>query len=177
MTNGSQPRWLSDEEREAWIGLMAVLIRLPAALDRQLRCDAGMTHFDYQVMVILSGAPDHKMGMSELACTTGGSLPRLSQVVSRLEKAGWIERQPDPADGRSKLASLSDVGLDALAGAAPGHVEEVRSLVFDHLTGAQVTQLAQIANQILGSPGSAPDPRPPNLRKPSNEQQEEDSHA
>ncbi len=160
MTNDDDTRWLDPEERVAWVGLMTILLRVPAALDRQLRSSAGMTHFDYQVLVILSETTDRTLRMSQLAEMTEGSLPRLSQVVTRLEKAGWLERRPDPDDGRSTLASLTDAGFDALAAAAPGHVEEVRRLVFDPLTRAQVGQLARIANRILDAPGVGPDLRP-----------------
>lgn len=160
MTTNNDPRWLNDDEREAWIGLMAVLLRVPAAIDRQLKSSAGMSHFDYQVMVILSGAPNQTLRMSELANGTEGSLPRLSQVASRLEKAGWIDRQPDPDDGRTTLATLTSLGQSKLEGAAPGHVEEVRRIVFDHLTPSQVLELARIADRILQAPNSEPDPRP-----------------
>lgn len=152
MENTDEPRWLDEEEREAWIGLMTVLFRLPAALDRQLRESAGIRHYDYQVMVILSDVPERTLRMSQLAEWTEGSLPRLSQVASRLEKAGWLERRPDPDDGRSTLATLTDEGFAVLAAAAPGHVAEVRRLVFDELTRAQVTQLARITNRIVEPP-------------------------
>jgi len=108
MTESDEPQWLDEEERVAWIGLMTVLFRLPAALDRQLRADAGITHFDYSVMVILSEAPDRTLRMSEIAESTGGSLPRLSQAAGRLEKLGCLTRRPDPCDGRTTLATLTD---------------------------------------------------------------------
>lgn len=166
MTNNDEARWLSDRERDAWIGLIAVLYRVPAALDQHLRDSAGMTHFNYQVMVILSAAPERTLCMSELAQATGGSLSRLSQVSSRLEKAGWISRCPDPDDGRTTLATLTEVGFEALANAAPGHVEQVRQMVFDPLTAEQVQQLADITNAILQSPATGPDPRPGNRQRP-----------
>ncbi len=160
MSERHETRWLDDEEREAWIGLMTVLFRLPAALDRQLRNAAGMRHFDYQVMVILSERPDRTLSMSQLADWTQGSLPRLSQVAARLEKLGWLTRQSDPDDRRSTLATLTDEGFAALAAAAPLHVAEVRRLVFDSLTRTQVQQLSQITDQILKAPGSGHDPQP-----------------
>ena len=49
-----EPRWLSAEERQTWLALTSVLIRLPAALDAQLRRDAGISHFEYQVLAELS---------------------------------------------------------------------------------------------------------------------------
>lgn len=168
MTNNDEPRWLDEDEQEAWIGLMAVLLRVPAAIDRQLRSDSGLSHFDYQVMVVLSGAPNRTLRMRDLANSTEGSLPRLSQVASRLEKAGWISRHPDPDDGRTTLATLTDLGYSTLAKAAPGHVEEVRRVVFDQLTRAQVLQLARIADRILEAPGGVPDPRAIRKRQADN---------
>jgi hypothetical protein len=39
-----EPRWLDAEERQAWLALASTLNRLPAALDAQLRRDAGISH-------------------------------------------------------------------------------------------------------------------------------------
>ena len=144
-----EPRWLDAEERQAWLALASTLVRLPAALDAQLRRDAGISHFDYQVLALLSEAPGRTLRMSELATQAEGSLPRLSQVVARLEQRGWMRRTPDPADGRYTLAMLTDEGGAKVAEAAPGHVEEVRRLVFDPLTKTQSRQLREISRRIM----------------------------
>ena len=142
-------RWLDPEERQAWISLGSVLMRLPAALDAQLRRDAGISHFEYQVMAGLSGAPDRTMRMSELAVLAEGSLSRLSQVVGRLEKRGWVRRTPDPSDGRYTLAILTDDGWTKVVDTAPGHAKAVRGYVFDPLTRAQIRQLTGIGRRIM----------------------------
>ena len=144
-----EPRWLDAEERQAWLALASALNRLPAALDAQLRRDAGISHFEYQVLALLSEAPDRTLRMSALATLAEGSLPRLSQVVARLEQRGWVRRTPDPADGRYTLAILTDQGLAKVTEAAPGHVQEVRRLVFDPLTKAQSRQLREIGRRIM----------------------------
>ncbi|SEP47096.1 MarR family winged helix-turn-helix transcriptional regulator [Amycolatopsis saalfeldensis] len=144
-----EPRWLDAEEEQAWIALAGTLIRLPAALDAQLRRDAGISHFEYQVLAKLSQVPDGTLRMSVLATLTEGSLPRLSQVVARLEQRGWVQRTPDPDDGRATLATLTDAGRAKGAEAAPGHVEEVRRLVFDPLTRTQARQLREIGGRIM----------------------------
>jgi DNA-binding MarR family transcriptional regulator len=148
MDGPQEPRWLDAEERQAWIALASTLIRLPAALDAQLRRDAGISHFEYQVLALLSGAPGCTLRMSALATQAEGSLPRLSQVVARLEQRGWVRRTPDPADGRYTLANLTDQGQAKLTEAAPGHVQEVRRLVFDPLTKTQSRQLREIGRRI-----------------------------
>jgi DNA-binding MarR family transcriptional regulator len=144
-----EPRWLDAEERQAWVTLAGTLIRLPSALDAQLRRDAGISHFEYQVLAELSQVPGSTLRMSVLATLTEGSLPRLSQVVARLEQRGWVRRTPDPADGRYTLAILTDQGRTKVTEAAPGHVEEVRRLVFDPLTKAQSRQLRDIGRHIM----------------------------
>jgi len=144
-----EPRWLDPEEGQTWLALATTLIRLPSALDEQLRRDAGISHFEYQVLAMLSQAPGRTLRMSVLAMRTEGSLPRLSQVVARHEQRGWVRRTPDPTDGRYTLAILTDEGWSKVAEAAPGHVEEVRRRVFDPLTKAQSRQLREISRRIM----------------------------
>ena len=100
-------------------------------------------------MAGLSQVPGRTLRMSALATWAGASLPRLSQVVSRLEQRGWIRRTPDPADGRYTLATLTSHGQAKATQAAPGHVEEVRRLVFDPLTKTQTRQLREIGRRII----------------------------
>jgi DNA-binding MarR family transcriptional regulator len=145
-----RPQWLNHDERQAWLTLGSLLVQLGSALDTQLRRDAGLTHFEYTVMSVLSEAPDRTRRMSELAALADGSLSRLSMVVSRLEKKEWVRRSPDPTDGRYTLATLTDPGWNKVVETAPGHVAEVRRLVFDPLTKSQVHQLTTIGQRILG---------------------------
>jgi DNA-binding MarR family transcriptional regulator len=165
-----ESRWLDAEETQTWLALAGALIRLPAALDAQLRRDAGISHFEFQVLALLSEAPDRTLRMSELAMRAEGSLPRLSQVVARMEQRGWVRRTPDPADGRYTLAILTDQGWAKLAETAPGHVEEVRRLVFDPLTKAQSRQLREIGRRIMRATDAddrGNDGKPPPAAKPA----------
>jgi DNA-binding MarR family transcriptional regulator len=143
------PRWLDAEESQAWRALAKTMARLPPALDAQLRRDADISHFEYEVLALLSEAPGRTLRMSTLATWAVSSLPRLSQVVARLEQRGLVRRTPDPADGRYTLATLTDMGQAKVTQAAPGHVQEVRRLVLDPLTKAQSRQLSEIGRRIL----------------------------
>lgn len=126
-----------------------MLIKLPCALDAQLQRDAGLSHFEYQVMARLSEAPERSLRMSELAVLANGSLSRLSHVVNRLQGRGWVRRGPDPADGRFTLAVLTVEGWEKVVETAPGHVEAVRSFVFDALSEEQAKQLNEIGYRII----------------------------
>lgn len=146
-----EPRWLDADEQQQWFAFAYVLTQLPAALESQMQRAAGIAHFDYVVMSALSGAQERTLRMSELAQYAGCTLSRLSNVVIRLEKRGWVRRHPDPSDGRATLATLTEDGMDKVVAAAPGHVEAVRRLVFDPLTKAQQRQLGAVSQRILGA--------------------------
>jgi DNA-binding MarR family transcriptional regulator len=148
---GPEPRWLNEENLEAWGAFVRMLIWLPAALDDQLQRDSGLSHFEYGILAALSDADAATLRMSELAIYANGSLSRLSRAVARLEGRGWVSRKPDPADGRYTLATLTDNGRAVLVEAAPGHVEAVNRLVFDALTTVQARQLGIIAGRILNA--------------------------
>ena len=141
--------WLSAGQLRAWIGLISVAELLPARLDSQLQRDADLTHFDYQVLAMLSEAPGRVLRMTALAQRTSATLPRLSHVVKRLETRGFVERMPCPQDARATNAHLTDRGWQRLVETAPGHVRTARALVIDALTDEQIDQLETITAALL----------------------------
>ena len=141
--------WLTDQQLAAWIRLAAVVELLPGVLDSQLRRDAGLTHFEYYVLAMLSEAPDRTLRMTWLAARTNATLPRLSHVVRRLEERGLVERLPCPEDGRATNARLTPDGWAKVLQSAPSHVANVRRHVIDALTPQQVGALTEICDAIL----------------------------
>lgn len=154
MIEQSEPRWLSEDERAMWMRLVSLTIQLPAAVEAQLKRDAGVTFFEYHVLAMLSEAPERTRLMSNLAFWANSSLSRLSHVVSRLEKQGWVRREACPNDGRATNAVLTDEGFALLKAHAPAHVEEVRQLVFDQLDGADVRELSRTLEKVLARLGA-----------------------
>ncbi len=144
-----EPRWLSAEEQDAWRQLAALLTRLPAALDAQLQRDSQLTHFGYFVLAMLSEAPDRSLRMSELAAQANSSLSRLSHGVTRLVAQGFVRRHRACDDGRGQVAVLTEAGFAKLESAARGHVQAVRTLVFDPLTPEQVGELGALSRTLL----------------------------
>jgi DNA-binding MarR family transcriptional regulator len=148
-SSAARRRWLDEAEQHAWRQLAAVILKLPSELEAHLQRDAGMSHFEYWVIALLSEAPDRTLRMSQLASQANASLSRLSHVVSRLEERGWVMRRPCPDDARATLAVLTDVGWRQVVAAAPGHVTTVRQLVFDGLGPDEVSDLARLCTTIL----------------------------
>lgn len=149
-TAQSKTRWLSEEERESWLFISSIMFNLPGQLESQLSKDAGLSFVEYMVLAMLSESPDHQLTMTDLARQTNTLLPRLSRVVTRLEKQGFVERSIWAKDRRVSICHLLEPGLEKVQEAAPGHVEAVRRIIFDQLTKRQVSSLAKIGESVLG---------------------------
>ncbi|GAA4832405.1 MarR family winged helix-turn-helix transcriptional regulator [Garicola koreensis] len=143
-------RWLDDDEQRAWLRTAAVLELMPGALDAQLSRDQDLTHFEYFALASLSEAPERTLRITELATMTNATLPRLSRVLTGLEKTALVERSACAEDRRAKNVTLTEAGWAKVVAAAPGHVENVRQLVFDRLSDEQVEQLSAITEALLG---------------------------
>ncbi|HXD60684.1 MAG TPA: MarR family transcriptional regulator [Lacisediminihabitans sp.] len=142
-------RWLSADEMSAWRKFVAVVELLPGALDSQLQRDAELSHFEYFVMAMLSEAPGRTLRMTELGLETNATLPRLSHVVARLEKRGYVRRSPCEADRRATNATLTASGWEKVIETAPGHVGAVRENVIDPLDARDVADLDRIMSRML----------------------------
>jgi DNA-binding MarR family transcriptional regulator len=144
----SGPRWLTADQLDTWKAFTLMLARLPTALEGQLQCDARLSYVEYYVLAGLSDQPDHTMRMSQLAVLANAELSRLSHLIGRLERRGFVRREVDPTDRRYTNAILTDAGYAHLVAAAPGHVARVRELVVDALDEDALRELGVIAKRI-----------------------------
>jgi DNA-binding MarR family transcriptional regulator len=157
----AETRWLDADEQRTWRAFLRMSRQLLDRLDHELQADAGIPHAYYEILVVLSESPERSRRMTDLADVLFSSRSRLSHAVDRLETLGWVERSACPTDRRGTVARLTDAGFTALAGASNGHVEGVRTHLFDQLDPDQVHQLAVISGQVLdhlrgGEPTRAP---------------------
>lgn len=143
--------WLSEDQLREWRALVELVAVLPAALDAQLKRDAGLNSFEYHVLANLSLAAERSVPLSDLAARAQGSLSRLSHAITRLERAGWVERRACPGEGRRVEARLTDAGVAKLEEVAPGHVREARRLVVDVLSPDQLAALGEAARAIVAA--------------------------
>jgi len=145
--NATAPKWLTPSEMVAWRTYIIASRQLLAALDADLK-EHDLTLPDYEILALLSDAPDRQMRMSELAKIALLSRSRLSHRMKVMEKAGWLKREPCPVDKRGYFAVMTPKGWKAIVAAAPDHVESVRARFVDHLTRADQQVIAQIFERI-----------------------------
>lgn len=145
-------QWLTSAEKEAWTGLVSLVLLLPGRLEAPLQRAAGLTLFEYLTLSHVSETTERQLRMSELAYLANGSLSRLSNVVKRFEQRGWVFRFPDPEDGRYTIVALTDAGYEKVVAAAPAHLASVRRFVLDPLNATDERALARIAEKLRTRP-------------------------
>jgi DNA-binding MarR family transcriptional regulator len=142
-------RWLTEDEQRAWRGLVQMTSRLDSRLNRELQQTSGLSLADYDVLVLLTEAPDGRLRVFELAEELQWEQSRLSHHLARMQRRGLVSREECTTDRRGAFVVLTDAGRDAIEKAAPGHVALVRQLVFDGLSAEQVATLESFVRRVL----------------------------
>jgi DNA-binding MarR family transcriptional regulator len=135
-----QPRWLTPDEQQAWRATVHLSQLLMRQLDRDLNAH-GLNGHDYEILVVLSEAPEHRLRMTELADATSQSRSRLSHQISRMEIRGLVRRDDCEGDKRGTFAVLTAEGMAAIERVAPHHVENVRRHFIDRLSPRQLEEI------------------------------------
>jgi DNA-binding MarR family transcriptional regulator len=139
------------------IGVVGRISRLARELELRLEPvyrDHGLEPGWHDVLATLrrGGAP-YRMRPTDLTAalmlTSSGTTKRLD----RLEAAGLVQREPDPADRRGTLISLTQAGVERIDAVTTAHLENERRL----LAGLSSAQLAQLADLLRALQVGLPD--------------------
>jgi DNA-binding MarR family transcriptional regulator len=133
---------LNSAEMRAWRTLINTTTGLLATLDNELQAEHGLSLGEYEVLVVLSEAPDRTLRMSDLAGRLLLSPSGITRRIDGLVRAGLVERQRCASDRRGLNAVLTSKGMARLEGAAPTHVRGVREHFVDQLSERQLANLA-----------------------------------
>ena len=134
MTNTN---WLNSVEMKAWRGFVNTSSDLLNLIARDLE-PFGIDGGDYQLLAMLSEAPDQKLKMCELAERLRLSRSGLTRRIDGVLKAKYVAQVRDNKDGRVVFAHLTKKGFDFIKKVAPHHLESVRRRMIDLLSVAEL---------------------------------------
>jgi DNA-binding MarR family transcriptional regulator len=105
---------LDDEALATWRAFLNAHARVTRAIARDLIA-AGLPDLRwYDLLWALYRRPGRSLRVNELADAVVLSPPAMSRFVDRVERAGYVRREPDPADRRALRVVLTDAGVDLL---------------------------------------------------------------
>ncbi len=109
----------------------------------------GLQPGEFDVLATLrrSGAP-YALTPTALYDAMMMSSGGMTARIDRLQKAGWVERRPNPGDGRGTLVALTPSGRALIDDAVAAHVKNQRA-VLAPLSGAEQATLARLLAKLL----------------------------
>jgi DNA-binding MarR family transcriptional regulator len=140
-------KWLTKEEMKAWRSFITTSMDLIRTIERDLK-PIGFDIGAYQLLVMLSEAPDHRLRMCDLAATLRLSRSGLTRRMEGVLAARLVARECDATDGRSANAVLTPKGYALLKKAAPMHVASVRARMIDLLSATEIKALGTAFTKI-----------------------------
>ncbi len=147
MGTESTTNWLDDVQQRSWRALVIGTTLLTDRLDDDLRREFDISLVEYEILVRLSERGG-QMRMAQLADALAHSRSRVTHTVTRMEKAGLVERSSSPEDGRGIVATLADKGADLLTRAAHTHVRGVRDYLVDLAAPEDFEALGRVMDAV-----------------------------
>ncbi len=136
------------------MGVIGRISRASRYIDQYLHknfANFGLNNGDFDVLATLrrNGAP-YQLTPTALFSSLMLSSGAMTNRLDRLEKAGFIERRPDPSDRRGVLVTLTGRGLAVIDEAVAAHVAHERQMLAA-LTPDEQQALADLLRRLLVS--------------------------
>jgi DNA-binding MarR family transcriptional regulator len=144
-TEGVPP--LDPSELGAYFVLTEAVSLLQYQVEQQLRAEGGISYVQFQLLARLAQL-DGPLTMTELADGVVYSRSGLTYQAGLLEKAGLITRGPSPQDERATLVTITEKGLALFNRVLPGHIQVIRRLLLDPLSGDDLHHLGDIMTRV-----------------------------
>ena len=142
---------------------LARLIGAHAELTRELSAQLveqhGLTMSEYEVLVLLSRAPERAMRRIDLSREVRLSPSGVTRMLDRLEATGMVEKRACERDGRVSYAVLTDMGMAKLEESAPDHIAAVERLLGERLTPEELASLSELLGRLAAAEGAECAPR------------------
>ena len=142
-----ETRWLDADQQQSWRALIMGMTLLLDQLDAELRSEFDLSLSEYEVLVRLS-ENDGQLRMAQLADAMAHSRSRVTHTITRMERAGLVERRTSEADGRGVVATLTPAGMDLLVRSAPTHVTGVRQHLVDLVSDQDLAAVGRVMNAV-----------------------------
>ena len=148
---------LTSGELAAWRGMLRAHSALVRDLDAELREAHDLSLLEYEVLLVLSEAPEGRMRMTELAATVLLSQSGLTRLVDRLVQEGSVERRRCAEDRRGLNAELTVAGRARLDAARPTHRRGIRARFLDRFDETELATMASYWERVVPGATAAGD--------------------
>jgi DNA-binding MarR family transcriptional regulator len=144
---------IRSDRDELGLTTWSMLLRTHAAvvrtIEREVEDATGLPLSWYDVLLELDAVDQGRLRMQELGARVVLSRTRVSRLVGEIARAGLVEKQPDPADGRATLAVITERGRRELRRAAPVYLDRIQANFTSNLSEVQLQAVHDGLQQVL----------------------------
>lgn len=137
----------------------ARLMRAQTLLRRQLETEVllaqGLTFNDFEALVHLSRADEHRLRRIDLAEALLLSPSGVTRLLDGLQASGFVESRQCDDDARVTWAVLTDEGRRTLECVGVNHAELLRAHFRDALDDDELLQLTELLGRLPGVDGGS----------------------
>jgi DNA-binding MarR family transcriptional regulator len=153
---GASPREHGTREQDvatipdaAWPNLVMMMHLLQTSLERQAQRDGDVSHGQFMLLVLLSGAKDQTRGLTDLADTLRYSPSRVSHALTVLERRGLVTRRRTAGGRRAWEATLTREGRLLTGRVLRGQRRDIRDPLLAELGDADAATLAEVSARVI----------------------------
>lgn len=128
--------------------LLAAHLAIGAAIDQQAVDPTGHDSTTLDLLMRVSFAPEQQARAADLATEMLLSPGHVSRRIDRAADAGYLCREPDPADRRAHRVCLTDDGAEVLADFRPRLQAVLDQVVFDTLDADEIETLIGLLDRL-----------------------------
>ena len=139
---------LTERGLTAWIRLLRAHAALTRELSARLEAAHGLSLRDYDVLVQLYYAPEHRMRRVDIARTVILSPSGITRLLEGLERVGWVEKQHCEDDNRVTWAVLTEEGRKKFEEAQSTHVTDIQELFSSRFDEEEHGLLAEMLGRL-----------------------------
>jgi DNA-binding MarR family transcriptional regulator len=147
-----------DGRRRDLAAMLQPLVRALIAAELPVLARHGISMWGYVVLNALDGGPARTQ--AALAQAIGADKTRIIAILDELQQAGLITREPDPADRRARLLSITQAGQQARL-AAQTAIQANENRILSRLPAADRQAFLRAAQTLSALPPdeiTRPDP-------------------
>ena len=132
----------------AWLRLLRAHAAVTRELSTRLEAAHGLTLSDFDVLVQLFHAEDHRLRRVDLARSVLLTASGITRLLDGLERSGWVAKDRCPGDARVTYAVLTDAGLEKIAAARARHAADIEELFGSQFSDDEKATLDDLLSRL-----------------------------
>jgi DNA-binding MarR family transcriptional regulator len=132
----------------AFVAFLRAHAAITRELSAQLQRAHGLTLNDYEVLLHLANADDHRLRRVDLAERVVLTASGITRLLDGLEAAGYVCKETCPSDARVSYAKLTPEGEAKLRGAGVTHRRDIDELFIARYSEDELATLAELLSRL-----------------------------